>query len=296
MEQPKFNFRMFTYLSGGLFLILASLLILKFVFPSAVIDTSPVESFSKQVSFNFDLLRKPIVIELPFLDINLSATPETTTTGAFVDLTAQVEGVSQGPFVYHFDCQSDGVFELETEPIFQKKYEAPKLCFFNQEGNFTAKVVIDGFFDYFQDSQEVKEKKTEQSIVKILIQTTNKAPIFSNCDTNNIKGTTQVSFKFNFISQAKDPNGDEIKYEWDLGDGNKIEGQNIEYSYKKAGLFAPKVKATDTNGAVSYCIAKALTVLGGLSSFETEKRPEIIGRVNPFAPVKPGEAATTTKR
>ena len=300
MEQPEFSFRQFIYLSGGLFLILTFLLILKFVFPNTTTDILPIESFNNPVSLNLDLLRKPIIVGLPSLSIDFSVVPETTTTGAFIDLIAEVKGVSQGPFAYHFDCQSDGIFELETEPSFQKKYTAQKLCFFNQEGNFTAKVVVDGFFDYFQDGREVKEKKTEQAIAKVLIQTTNLAPIFSNCDVDNIEGTTQVSFKFNFTSQANDQNGDEIKYEWDFGDGNTAVGQNIEYNYKKMGFFAPKVKATDSKGASSYCVAKSLTILSGLSFFETVQKSQIktIGRQNPFSPVKPGEvelAATTTQ-
>ncbi len=286
MEQPKFSFTQFIYFSGGLFLILIFLLVLKFAFPSTAGDFLPEKSSFIPVSLNWDLLRKPISIEKPSLDIMLSAFPQATTSGVFVDLTAQVKGVSQGPFVYHFDCNSDGVFELETEPNFQKEYTAVDLCIFNQEGSFKAKVVVDGFFDFFQDGKEVKEKKIAEAQTDILVQTTNLAPVFSACDVDNTQGTTQVNFKFNFTSQAIDPNGDEVKYEWDFGDGNKSEGQNVEYNYKTTGFFIPKVKAIDSSGAFSYCVAKSLTILGGLSAFEVEKKPEIIGRQDPFSPVK----------
>ncbi|MDO8524065.1 MAG: PKD domain-containing protein [bacterium] len=299
MEQLQFSFRQFIYLSGGLFVVVIFLLILKFVFPVATVDILPAESSTKPVVFNWELLRKPISISLPSLDIALSAFPQATTSGAFIDLTAEVKGVSQGPFVYHFDCQSDGVFELETEPVFQKRYTAESLCLFNQEGDFKAKVVVDGFFDYFQNTQEVKEKKTAETQTDIIVQTTNLPPVFSQCDVDNVEGTTQINFNFNFTSQAQDPNGDELTYEWDFGDGNKAEGQNVEYGYKTMGFFIPKVKVTDSKGAFSYCIAKSLTVLKGLSSFEIEKKPEIIGRQDPFSPVKIGELpktqATTTQ-
>ncbi len=286
MEQPKFSFRQFIYLSGGLFLVVVILLILKFAFPtSTIIDTTPIESFTKPVALNWDLLRKPISVGLPSLNIVLSASPQAITSGAFIDLTAEVQGPSQGPFVYHFDCQNDGVFELETEQIAQKEYTAKDLCLFNQEGKFIAKVIVDGFFDYFQNGQEVKEQKTAGAQTEILIQTTNLPPVFSVCDVDSIEGTTQINFNFNFTSQASDPNGDTVIYEWDFGDGNKAEGQNVEYSYKTMGFFVPKVKATDSNGAFSYCVAKSLTILNGLSPFEVEKKPEIVGRQNPFIPV-----------
>jgi hypothetical protein len=298
MEEIKFSFRQFTYLSAGLFLIIVALLVLKIVFPSPTIDLAVEDTPIKQTNLNWDLLRKPISVADPSLNIVFSASPQTTTSGSHIDLIAEALGASQGPFVYHFDCQSDGVFELETESTFQKKYIAQDLCFFDKEGSFTAKVVVDGFFVFMRDGQEIKEKRTTELQTKIAIETTNLAPLFSSCDVDSIEGTTQVNFKFNFTSQALDPNGDEVKYEWDFGDGNKAEGQNVEYSYKSIGYFVPKVKATDSNGTSSYCIADSLTILKGLSSFEVEKKPLIFGRQNPFSPVKPEELlkkpATTT--
>lgn len=287
METGKIDLKKFTYACLGAAVIIIFLLVLKFAFPSVVIDIPPIESYINPVGINWDILRKPLSVGLPVLDISLAPSPEATTSGAYISLEAEVKGVSQGPFIYHFDCQGDGVFELETEAIFQKKYIAQNLCFFDKEGTFTPKVVVDGFFDYFQDGQEVKEKKTSQAGSIVKISDSNLAPIFSACDVDNIEGTTQVNFKFNFSSQAIDPNGDEIKYEWDFGDGNKAQGQNVEYSYKAMGLYVPKVKAIDSKGAFSYCIAKSLTILKGLSSFDVIQAPQRVGRQNPFATVRP---------
>ncbi|MFH0739905.1 MAG: PKD domain-containing protein [bacterium] len=299
MEEKKFSFRQFIYLSGGLFLIVIFLLVLKLFFPNTVVNTALEDIPTRQASLNWDLLRKPISVIDPTLSATLSALPQTTTSGSYVDLTAKVEGISQGPFTYHFDCRGDGVFELETGTSFQKNYTAQDLCFFDKEGVFLAKVVVDGFFVFFRDGQEIKEKRTAEAQTEITVQTTNVAPFFSKCDVDSTEGTTQVNFKFNFTAEAQDPNGDEIKYEWDFGDGNKAEGQNVEYTYKTVGYFVPKAKVTDSRGGFSYCVADSLTVLKGLSSFEVEKKPEIIGRQDPFSPVKPGELlkkqATTTK-
>ena len=287
METGKIDLKRFTYACLGVAVLVVFLLVLKFAFPSAEIDMPPIESYIKPVGINWDILRKPLSVSLPVLDIGLASLPETTTSGAYVSLVAEVKGASQGPFIYHFDCHGDGVFELETEAVFQKIYTAQNVCFFSGEGSFTPKVTVDGFFEYFQDGQEIKEKKTAQAGSMVEISDSNLAPVFSACDVDSVEGTTQVNFKFNFSSQAQDPNGDEIKYEWDLGDGNRAQGQNIEYSYKAMGLYVPKVKAIDSKGAWALCVAKSLTILRGLSSFEVMQAPQKVGRQNPFSAVKP---------
>ncbi len=294
MESDKINLKKFKYVCLGAGLGVILLLIFKFAFPSPVVDIPPMESYVNEASINWDTLRKPLLVDLPTLDIGLAVFPETTTTGAFVSLTAEVKGVSQGPFIYHFDCNDDGVFELETQTVFQKIYIAQNICLFSEEGNFNPKVIVDGFFDYFQNGQEVKEKKTAQASSAIKITNSNLPPVFSSCDVDNIEGTTQINFKFNFIADAKDPNGDEIKYEWDFGDGNKAQGQNVEYNYKTAGPYVPKVKATDSNGAVAFCVVKSLTILKGLSSSYTIEYFPRAGRQNPFSLVKPGEVLPVT--
>ncbi|MDD5738746.1 MAG: PKD domain-containing protein [Candidatus Pacebacteria bacterium] len=291
----KIDFKKFTYACFGAAVIVVVLLILKIIFPDIVINVPPAENYTKSVSINWDILRKPLSVSLPALDIDLISSPQATTSGAYVSLTAEVKGASQGPFIYHFDCQNDGIFELETDAVFQKIYTAQNICFFDKEGVFTPNVVVDGFFDYFQDGQEIKEKRTAQAISKVEVSDSNLPPVFLGCDVDSVEGTTQVNFKFNFTSKAQDPNGDGIKYEWDFGDGNKAEGQNVEYSYKTMGFFVPKVKAIDPKGAFAYCVAKSLTILRGLSSFETISTSRMLkGRQDPFSIVKPEDLVLDT--
>ncbi|MDD5433432.1 MAG: PKD domain-containing protein [Candidatus Pacebacteria bacterium] len=287
MESINFSFKKLFYLSCGLGLIVVTLLVLQVVFPVQTIDIPSVEGLIGQVNINWDLLRKPIAILPPSLEVALAVSSPTTTEGSLVDLTAEVTSVVQGPFIYHFDCQSDGVFELETESSFQKEYTALGLCQYDHEGTSTASVLVDGFLDYFQNGQEVKEKRTAQAFSNITITSGNSAPVFSFCDVDSIEGTTQVNFIFNFASQAQDKDGDEISFEWDFGDGNKAQGNDTEYSYKTEGFYVPKVTATDSKGGYSVCVAKSLTILKGLSAFEQPKKPEQLGRENPFiAPSK----------
>lgn len=289
METEKVNLKKVGYLSLGLGLIAAFLLALKIIFPAPVIEVLPIRSLERPVSFNWDLLRKPLSVQDPSLSVELSVLPQDIYAGEKVSLTAQVEGVSQGPFTFAFDCENDGNFELKTEPTFQKKYEALDLCSFSSEGSYTARVVVEGFFQFFQNEQEIQEKKTSQTDVVLAVKNSNLAPVFSNCDVDSVEGTTQLNFKFNFTALAQDPNGGEVKYEWDFGDGNVMEGQNVEWTYKKAGLYIPRVKAVDSLGGFSYCVVKSLTILSGLSPLEQPQKPLRVGRTNPFVLVSPNE-------
>ncbi len=289
MQEEKEEYKIFIYLCLGLGLAAALLLVFKvFLQPKAVAIPS-LERLQTPVAVDWDLLRKPLAVNFPSLNISLTASPQATSTNSSINLTAEVKGVVQGPFIYKFDCQGDGSLELTTDPTLQKKYTAEKLCSFQQEGVYQAQVTVDGYFDYFKDGQEVKEKKTSQIRASITIGSANAAPEFVSCDVDSVEGTTQTNFKFSFTSQAQDPNGDEIKYEWDLGDGTKMAGQNIEYTYKQMGLFIPKVKAIDSKGAAASCVAQSLTVLKGLSAFEPIQEPTSIGRQDPFSVYKPGE-------
>ncbi|MDD4989775.1 MAG: PKD domain-containing protein [Candidatus Pacebacteria bacterium] len=289
MEQEREENKFFTYLCLGLGLGAALILVFKvFLAPKPILVPS-LESLQTPVIVDWNLLRKPLAVNLPSLNVSLAVSPQATSINSSVDLTAEVKGVVQGPFIYKFDCQGDGNLELTTDPTLQKKYTAQKLCSFQQEGVYQAQVAVDGFFDYFKDGQEVKEKKNSQSKANITIGSANASPEFISCDVDSVEGTTQTNFKFSFSSQAQDPNGDEIQYEWDLGDGTKMAGQNIEYTYKQMGLYVPKVKAIDSKGAAAFCVAKSLTVLKGLSAFELTTEPTSIGRQDPFSVYKPGE-------
>lgn len=289
MEQEREENKIFTYLCLGLGLAAALLLVFKVFLQPKPIFVPSLESLQTPVVVNWNLLRKPLAVNFPSLNISLSANPQATNTNSSINLTAEVKGAVQGPFIYKFDCQGDGNLELTTDPTLQKKYTAEKLCSFQQEGVYQAQATVDGFFNYFKDGQEVKEKKTSQSTASITIGSANAAPDFISCDVDSVEGTTQTNFKFSFSSQAQDPNGDEIQYEWDLGDGTKMAGQNIEYTYKQMGLYVPKVKAIDGKGAAAFCVAKSLTVLKGLSAFELIAEPSSIGRQDPFSVYKPGE-------
>lgn len=60
-----------------------------------------------------------------------------------------------------------------------------------------------------------------------------------------------VNEPITFTAVANDIGGYIKKYEWDFGDGNKGEGQAVNYTYTKPGAFDVSVKVTDNDGATA---------------------------------------------
>jgi len=286
------EYKNFLYLCILLGLITIVLIVLKLVLPSSNLALLTPSQFANQppVSLiNWNLVRKPLTVHLPSLNVALSASPATTTSDSGVDLIAQITSLIEGPFVYKFDCQNDNNWELVSEPTSQKIYTAPKLCSFNQEGAYQAVVQVQTDIEYFANNQTVREQKKAQALAKIAVQNANTPPQFLFCDVNVTEGTNQNNFKFFFTAQAQDEQGDEIQYEWDLGDGSKIAGQNIEYTYKQTGNFFPKVKAVDSKGGTAFCFPRSLNTLARFSQWQLASPLTSIGRKNPFSPYTANE-------
>ncbi|MEL7405900.1 MAG: PKD domain-containing protein [Cyanobacteria bacterium J06558_2] len=52
-----------------------------------------------------------------------------------------------------------------------------------------------------------------------------------------------------FSANATDPGDDTLTYTWDLGDGNRLQGQNIEHVYEFAGSYTITLTVADDQGA-----------------------------------------------
>lgn len=68
-------------------------------------------------------------------------------------------------------------------------------------------------------------------------------------------------FKVNLNADGKDPDGDALKYRWDLGDGNTAEGKSISHTYAKAGTYAAKVIADDGSGSACSVASDTLNIV-----------------------------------
>jgi len=49
-------------------------------------------------------------------------------------------------------------------------------------------------------------------------------------------------------SGSSDPDDDKLEYFWDFGDGNSAEGEEVEYTYQKAGEYTVTLKVVDEKG------------------------------------------------
>jgi PKD repeat protein len=54
-----------------------------------------------------------------------------------------------------------------------------------------------------------------------------------------------------FTADAKDPDGQITKYEWDFGDGNIAEGEEVKHTYEDEGTYTVKLTVTDDKGATA---------------------------------------------
>ncbi len=49
-------------------------------------------------------------------------------------------------------------------------------------------------------------------------------------------------------SRSKDPDGDELIYFWDFGDGNTTEGKKVTHEYDKSGSYTARLTVSDSSG------------------------------------------------
>lgn len=56
-----------------------------------------------------------------------------------------------------------------------------------------------------------------------------------------------------FFVEASDPDGDELKFFWNFGDGQSSMEKNPIHQYTKAGTFEPKVRVLDPGGLEENC-------------------------------------------
>jgi PKD repeat protein len=61
---------------------------------------------------------------------------------------------------------------------------------------------------------------------------------------------TGLSCSFD-ASASWDPDGDEITFAWDLGDGSEAEGATVEHTYAQPGLYPVRVEVRDTQGSAA---------------------------------------------
>ena len=213
-----------------------------------------------------------------------------------IDLTILLSGTTTNiPFTYKFDCDNDGKFEDEktVTDIYGEDFTALDICQFEEPGKHTIRVLVKGKFDYYRDKERVQREQLVESFVKVIVGEINLPPVVISCDVDLIAGSTLYDFKFRFSVESYDPEGDEIVYFWNFGDGITIDTPNSIYfhQYKKSGYFFPFVRVADiiqgeARSEKVFCFPDSLFLLREYVLFETiDPFKYEIGRKNPFIPI-----------
>lgn len=83
-------------------------------------------------------------------------------------------------------------------------------------------------------------------LIHIGYSSANRIPLASITADRTV-GKTPFTVKFS-ADQSKDFDGDDLKYEWAFGDGEKSSEKNPTYVYKKAGEYKASLTVTDPSG------------------------------------------------
>ncbi|MDD5146256.1 MAG: PKD domain-containing protein [Candidatus Pacebacteria bacterium] len=283
----------FKYLLVVLGLILLIILISKIFFDAKFFALPAVEKMSQplqSVEINWNVLREPLKVTLPEMQVTLEATPAITSPNTKVSLTANIAGPIEGQFVYRFDCNNDGKFDFPSADkansvTAQKKMVAENTCSYEKAGTYRAMVEVEGKVTYYKGGQEVTESRKASAYTEVVVGDFSAPFKISSCDVSAKEGTTQKDSTFIFSVNIENST-DQLKYRWDFGDGAMSEERNPSYVYKEAGLYVPKVTVFDAKGRQDTCVVYSLLGLHDLSPFENIAPPkkEDIGRDNPFMP------------
>ena len=84
-------------------------------------------------------------------------------------------------------------------------------------------------------------------LIKISYQAGNRSPVAS-INLEEPYGAAPFDVPFS-ASGSVDPDGDELKYQWDFGDGSGSEAETITHTYATAGQYTASLVVTDPQGA-----------------------------------------------
>lgn len=260
---------------------------------ASVVPVSLPTAIQPKIEINFGLFKRDLVVVPPVFSAELTTKPSLPALNQKVDLTVNVFGaVNSIPLTYKFDCNNDGEYEKTIENAYGLTQSAVGICEYKDYGTYVAQVSVSGEFKYFEDGAEKTEKKIIQAGSEILVKEPNLDPVISSCDVDVVEGSTLSGFQFDFSVSASDPDGDELVYLWNFGDGTNADVANPAHQYKSSGSFNPFVTIFDSDqgkkkGGEAICHPSSLILLEELKVFE--EIPSFngeTGRENPFTPYK----------
>ena len=92
-----------------------------------------------------------------------------------------------------------------------------------------------------------EDDEGESTAFEGLVVITNAAPMI---DEVNVTGTAEEGQELRFEADAADPDGDELTFEWDFGDGEVGESADATHTFTDQGLYTVTLTVTDDDGGV----------------------------------------------
>ena len=193
------------------------------------------DTISETVSDTRSLSTEPIINQPPTADFTYTpSNPTSTDVVHFTDISTDVDGVIVA-WYWHFD---NGYFsEIQNPSIY-----------FGEDGTYNITLLVED------------DGAASDSITKTIVVYTppNNAPDNPQRPFGTKRGRPGRNYAY--IVKTNDPDGDDVYYRWDWGDGN-ITGWLGPYgsglrmgrlnSYAQPGTYFVKVKARDSHGVES---------------------------------------------
>ena len=93
-------------------------------------------------------------------------------------------------------------------------------------------------------AHDVGDEREARSEVTRTVEVVNQVPVVA---LDHVAAGLKVSF----AARASDPDGDDLAYAWDFGDGSTSTSSDPEHEYSSPGVYAVELTVTDTHDAIT---------------------------------------------
>lgn len=226
-------------------------------------DALIISSFIENISSPLNIVGQPCTG--PPLITSCVAEPEEGRVPLEIAFKLEVNDPDGGVLSYFWDF-GDGYTDSTEDPIHIYELEGDYLVFV---------IVFDdqGFTDTCEKMIMVRRRLAD--------------PEITQCEVDSSRGN--VPLIVSFQAEAFDPDGGEIDYTWEFGDGNSSIEKDPTHRYSVAGSYVAQLTVTDDEGNQKSCevpieVIRPLTVLGVFPSLNGVGRQILICSSVPLGP------------
>jgi len=165
-----------------------------------------------------------------------SGSPRTIDEGDSVSFTGSATG-GVPPYQWNWDFDDDTLNSTQQNPTHQ----------FNNHGYYTVTLTVTD-----------ENNNTDTNNVQITVNIENRNPYKPSRPEGKINGKKEVEYTYS--TSAIDPDGDQLRYQWDWGDDSTSDWSNLyssgatvtaSHTWDEEGSYEIKVRAKDPDGLIS---------------------------------------------